>query len=468
MYRNDGGRGITEGVIWKQLLIFFFPILLGSFFQQMYNTVDTIIVGRAVGTQALAAVGSTAPLINLINGFFIGLSTGATVILSQYYGANDQEGTQRALHTGVALSLVLGLLTAAVGTVFGPEILALIRTPESCREDAAAYVRIYFSGAVASMVYNMGAGILRAMGDSRRPMVYLIAACFVNIAMDVLCVVVLKKGIVGAAAATVISQIISAALILRALLKSGLRLKKIRIHRELVRRLLYIGVPAGLQYVTFDLANLLIQSGINSFGEVTVAAWTAFGKTDALTWMISGAFGVSITTFVGQNFGAQKYKRIRQSVWVCMAMSVALVGTLSILTLTFRRFILGIYTPDAEVIRVGAHVIACIVPFNILFMPVEVFAGTMRGTGYSVLPTVITCLCVCVFRVAWIFLVVSRVHTVEMLAAAYPISWALASVVFFTAYIRCNWLRKRIRACGMEPEVREKRKNRKKELTAER
>ena len=454
MFRNDAGRGITQGVIWKQLLIFFFPILLGSFFQQMYNTVDTIIVGRAVGTQALAAVGSTSPLINLINGFFIGLSTGSTVILSQYYGANDREGTERALHTGVALSLILGLLTAAIGVSFGPRILALIRTPENCREDAALYVRIYFSGAVASMVYNMGAGILRAMGDSRRPMLYLIAACFVNIAMDLVCVVVLKMGIAGVAAATVISQVISAALVIAALFKSGLSVKKIRIHRELVRRLLYIGVPAGLQYVTFDLANLLIQSGINSFGEVTVAAWTAFGKTDALTWMISGAFGVSITTFVGQNFGAQQYRRIRQSVWVCMGMSVALVGALSILTLTFRRFILGIYTPDADVIRVGAHVMMCIVPFNILFMPVEVFAGTMRGTGYSLLPTVITCVCVCVFRVIWIFLVVSRIHTIEMLAAAYPISWALASTVFFAAYFRGTWLRSRIRACGLEPERR--------------
>ena len=176
MVRNDAARGITQGVIWKQLLIFFFPILLGSFFQQMYNMVDTIIVGRAVGTQALAAVGSTSPLINLINGFFIGLSTGATVILSQYYGANDREGTHRALHTGVALSLILGLVTATVGVVFAPRILTLIRTPESCLEDATIYVRIYFCGAIASMVYNMGAGILRAMGDSRRPMLFLIAA----------------------------------------------------------------------------------------------------------------------------------------------------------------------------------------------------------------------------------------------------------------------------------------------------
>lgn len=454
MSRNDAARGITQGVIWKQLLIFFFPILLGSFFQQMYNMVDTIIVGRAVGTQALAAVGSTSPLINLINGFFIGLSTGATVILSQYYGANDREGTHRALHTGVALSLILGLVTATVGVVFAPRILTLIRTPESCLEDATIYVRIYFCGAIASMVYNMGAGILRAMGDSRRPMLFLIAACFVNIAMDVLCVVVLKMGIAGAAAATVISQVISAALAVGALLKTGLKPKKIRIHRDLVRRLLYIGIPAGLQFVTFDLANLLIQSGINSFGEVTVAAWTAFGKADALTWMISGAFGVSITTFVGQNFGAQQYKRIRQSVWICMGMSVAMVGALSILELIFREFILGIYTPDTDVIRAGAHVMMIIIPFNILFMPVEVFAGTMRGTGYSLLPTAITCVCVCVFRVLWIFLVVSRMHTIEMLSAAYPISWALASLVFLIAYLRGNWLRSRIRACGLEPEKR--------------
>lgn len=444
MIQRTQARNITEGVIWKQLLLFFFPILMGSFFQQMYNTVDTIIVGRAVGTQALAAVGSTSSLINLINGFFIGLSTGATVILSQFFGANDQQGIHRALHTGIGLAVVLGVLASILGVAAGPWVLKMIQTPESCLQDASVYVRIYFLGAVASMLYNMGSGILRAMGDSRRPMLFLIISCLVNIFLDVLCVIILKLGIAGAAVATVLSQTISAFLVVLVLVKIptgyALHLSQIRIHGNLLRRLLLIGIPAGLQYVTFDFANLLIQSGINSFGEITVAAWTAFGKSDSLTWMVSGALGVAVTTFVGQNFGAQKFDRIHQCVRICMGTGVVLFGLISAISLVFRHFILGIYTTDTAVIQTGAYVMLFIVPFNFLFVPVEVFAGTMRGTGYSLVPTSITGACVCLFRVIWIFTMVRWFHTIEVLAIAYPISWLLASSVFFAVYRRGKWL----------------------------
>ncbi len=444
MIQRTQARNITEGVIWKQLLLFFFPILMGSFFQQMYNTVDTIIVGRAVGTQALAAVGSTSSLINLINGFFIGLSTGATVILSQYFGANDQQGVQRALHTGVGLAIVLGVLASALGVLAGPTVLKMIRTPESCLQDASVYVRIYFLGAIASMIYNMGSGILRAMGDSRRPMVFLIISCFVNILLDILCVIVLRLGIAGAAIATVLSQVISAFLVILTLIRMPegctLHLSQVRIHGDLLRRLLLIGVPAGLQYVTFDFANLLVQSGINSFGEITVAAWTAFVKTDAITWMVSGALGVAVTTFVGQNFGAQRFDRIRQCVRLCMGIGVVLMGSTSALTVIFRHFLLGIYTTDAAVIQMGSYAMLFIVPFNFFFVPVEVFAGTMRGTGYSIVPTAITSICVCLSRVVWIFTMVRWFHTIEVLAVIYPISWLLASSVFFVVYRREKWL----------------------------
>lgn len=444
MIQSTQARNITEGVIWKQLLLFFFPILMGSFFQQMYNTVDTIIVGRAVSTQALAAVGSTSSLINLINGFFIGLSTGATVILSQFFGANNQQGIHRALHTGIGLAIVLGVLASALGVLAGPAVLKMIQTPESCLQDASVYVRIYFLGAVASMLYNMGSGILRAMGDSRRPMIFLIISCFLNILLDVLCVIVLKLGIAGAAVATVLSQTISAFLVVLVLVKIptgyALHLSQIRIHGNLLRRLLLIGIPAGLQYVTFDFANLLIQSGINSFGEITVAAWTAFGKADSLTWMVSGVLGVAVTTFVGQNFGAQKFDRIHQCVRICMGTGVVLFGLISAISSVFRHFILGIYTTDTAVIQTGAYVMLFIVPFNFLFVPVEVFAGTMRGTGYSLVPTSITGACVCLFRVIWIFTMVRWFHTIEVLAIAYPISWLLASSVFFAVYRRGKWL----------------------------
>ena len=451
-----GQRQITEGVIWKQLLIFFFPILLGTFFQQMYNTVDTIIVGRVVGTTALAAVGATGPLVNMVNGFFIGISSGATVILSQNYGAGNRQGVQDALHTGVTLSLGLGAIITVLGVGLGPWVMSLMNMPKNCMGDASVYLRIYFAGAIGSMVYNMGAGILRAMGDSRRPMLFLMATCVLNVVLDVLFVAVLKMGVAGAALATTVSQFISAVLPILVLLRlpeDALDLRKLRIDRKLLGRILRIGVPAGLQFVTFDFSNILIQSGVNSFGDVTMAAWTAHGKTDAITWMISGAFGVSVTTFVGQNFGAQKYRRIRQSVWISLAMSVALVGAVAALILTFRTQILGIYTDDLNVVAVGSMIMLSIMPFNVVFMPIEVFAGTMRGVGYSVMPTLITGSCVCLFRILWLMTVVRRWHTLKMLTICYPISWILAATVFFIVYLRGNWLRSRIAQCGMAPET---------------
>ena len=421
----------------------------------MYNTVDTIIVGRVVGTTALAAVGATGPLVNMVNGFFIGISSGATVILSQYYGAGNRQGVHDALHTGVALSLVLGAMITVLGVGLGPWVMGLMNMPENCLADASIYLRIYFAGAIGSMVYNMGAGILRAMGDSRRPMVFLMATCVLNVVLDILFVAVLHMGVAGAALATTVAQFLSAALPIGVLLKlpeDRLELRQLRIDRKLLGRILRIGVPAGLQFVTFDFSNILIQSGVNSFGDVTMAAWTAHGKTDAITWMISGAFGVSVTTFVGQNFGAQKYRRIRQSAWICLGMSVALVGAVAAVILCFRSQILGIYTDDPEVIAVGSVIMLSIMPFNIVFMPIEVFAGTMRGVGYSVVPTVITGCCVCLFRILWLATVVRRWHTLSMLTACYPISWIIAAGVFLTVYLRGNWLRSRIAQCGMEPE----------------
>ncbi len=447
METGSASRQITEGVIWKQILRFFFPILLGTFFQQMYNTVDTIIVGRFVSTQALAAVGTTGPLVSMINGFFTGLSSGATVILAQFFGANDRKGVDNALHTGFALSLMLGLLVTAVGCLLGPGILVWMKTPEECLPMSAEYIRIYFAGALASVVYNMEAGILRAMGDSRRPVYSLIAACLVNIVMDILLVVVLGMGVAGAALATVLSQVISALILLWILLREKeypLVLSRLHLDGKLLKRILYIGIPAGLQFVTFDLSNTLIQSGINSFGPVVMAAWTAYGKTDALVWMVSGAFGVAITTFVGQNFGAQRYDRVRQSVRVCLGMSIGTVGTLSLLMLLFRRFILGIYTADPGVIDSGAYMMSIIVPFEAVFMPVEIFAGTLRGVGDSVKPTLITCLCVCVVRVVWLATAVRAHHTLFMLCLCYPMTWVLAATVFTVVYLRMDWLKSRI------------------------
>ena len=436
---------ITEGVIWKQLLSFFFPILMGSFFQQMYNTADTIIVGRSIGTQALAAVGSCTSLVYLINGFFIGLSSGATVILSQHYGAGNLAGTERTLHTGFSMSLILGVLTTVFGIGAGPWILRLIQTPENCMDDAVLYIQIYFSGAVASMVYNMGTGILRAMGDSTRPTVFLIITCFLNILLDLLFVVVWKMGVAGAAIATVLSQIVSALLVTICLCRLTddfrLQFKKLLPHRATLIRILAIGIPAGLQFMTYDLSNIITQASINSFGDVTAAAWAAYAKTDTIIWMIITAFGVAITTFVGQNYGAEKYDRISKSVWTCMAMSSVCVLLLSGAEVSFREFLLRIYTTDNAVVQTGSYMLTIAVPFCVLFVPVEVLGGTMRGTGYSLVPTLITSAFACLFRILWVMLIVSRWHSLFVLVICYPISWLLCSTVFFIVYLRGRWLK---------------------------
>ena len=439
-------RQITDGVIWKQLLSYFFPILLGTFFQQMYNMVDIIMVGRFVGTEALAAVGSTSSLISLVTGFFVGLSSGATVLISQFYGASDQKAVGKAVHNGIALAVIMGLSVLGLGFGAGEKILGWMNTPPACMEEAALYAKVYFCGSVSSMVYNMGAGVLRAMGDSRRPTVYLLITCGLNILGDLLFVWVLDMGVAGVALATVFSQTISAVLVLIALARLPgemvFRVRSLRFHGKLLARILVVGIPAGLQMTTFDLAGTMIQSGVNSFGEVTVAAWTAFYKTDFISWMVSGAFGVSITTFVGQNFGAGRLDRVKRSVWVCIGLSMTLMSLLSVVELSLRYTLLGIYTTDWEVIRLAARLMMITVPFNLLFMPLEVFAGAMRGTGHSVLPMVIMCICICLYRVLWVKLVVGQWHRIEVLAWCYPISWVLADIALFVTYLQGGWLKK--------------------------
>ena len=276
---------ITEGVIWKQLLLFFFPILFGTFFQQLYNTTDAVIVGNFVGKEALASVGGpSATIINLLVGFFVGLSSGATVIISHYYGAKDERRVGDAVHTAIALSLAGGAIVMAIGIAISRICLEAMHTPADILELSLAYMRIYFAGTIPSMVYNMGAGILRAVGDSKRPLYFLIASCFLNIILDLLFVVALHLGVMGVAIATVLSQTISALMTVIALLRTqdcyALVLSKIRFHRQLFWNIIRIGLPAGTQSAMYAISNLLIQSSINSFGTDTVAAWTAYGKLD--------------------------------------------------------------------------------------------------------------------------------------------------------------------------------------------
>ena len=426
-------HGITEGVIWKQMLLFFFPILLGTFFQQLYNTVDAMVVGKFVGKQALAAVGgATGTLVNLIVGFFVGLSSGATVIISQYFGAREENGVSRTVHTAIAMGLGGGLILSIAGIIVSPAILRLMDTPEEVMTYATTYIRIYFAGMIPSLIYNIGSGILRAVGDSKRPLYFLICACLVNIVLDIVLVLYANMGVAGAALATIFSQAVSALLVILALLHAtpALRLhwRKIRLHGDLLPRIIRIGLPAGLQSVMYSLSNLVIQSSINRFGTDMMATWTAYGKLDSFFWMIISAFGVTITTFL----------------------VMATVATLLVtgLLLTFGETLYRLFTDEEVVIQKGMQVLRLLAPFYCTYIGVEVFAGTVRGAGDSLIPMLMTLFGVCVLRVVWVTLIAPMKPDVTFMLLSYPITWSFTSILFIIYYFKGGWLERCERKAG--------------------
>ena len=423
-------NSITEGVIWKNLLAFFFPILLGTFFQQLYNTADAVIVGKFVGKEALAAVGgATGTLVNLVVGFFVGLSSGATVILSQFYGGRRDREVSQAVHTAAAMSLAGGALFTVLGIVFSPVILRWMGTPADVLVHAEVYVRIYFAGMIPSLIYNVGAGLLRAVGDSRRPLYFLISACMVNIVLDVLLVVLT---------------------LLRSRQAYRLEPRKIRFYGNLLDRIVRIGFPAGLQSVMYSLSNIIIQASINAFGTDIVAAYTAYGKLDGLYWMMINAFGVSITTFVGQNFGAGKYDRMRRSVRVCLLMTFGATVLMSGFFLLLGEPLYRLFTDDAQVIALGMQILRLLVPTYVTYICIEVLAGAVRGTGDSLIPTLFTLTGVCLLRVAWVMGVAPAYHSLTVVLLSYPITWTITSVLFVIYYLKGGWLKRSISKAKLE------------------
>lgn len=432
---------ITEGVIWKQLLIFFFPIMLGTLFQQLYNTADAVVVGRFVGTEALAAVGgSTGQIANLIVNFFVGLASGATVIIARYYGAKNKKDLNDTLHTAAALSLVGGILTSVIGIAATPGMLRLMKTPDNVMADSRTYLSIYFAGILFVFIYNVGSAILRAAGDSKRPLYFLIICCFINIFLDIVLVVFFHMGVAGAAIATVVSQAVSAVLVILVLLRSTdmyrLVPRQIRFHKFLLISIITIGLPAGIQSVMYNISNVLIQTSLNSLGTATMAAYTAFGKIDAVYWMISGAFSVSIVTFIGQNYGAGKYSRMKKSVKVCLLLDFIASLLVSALLLGLGQFLFRLFTTDPEVIRIGMQIVYVIAPSYVLFIFIEILSSALRGMGNVLAPMLMTCGGVCVLRILWIFFVVPLAPGITSILLSYPVSWALTAVLFLIYYYR--------------------------------
>lgn len=440
-------NGITEGVIWQQLLLFFFPILFGTFFQQLYNTADAMIVGKFVGKEALSAVGgTTGTLINLLVGFFVGVSSGASVVVSQYYGAGQEEQVKKSVHTSFCLALAGGVFLMVIGEVFAPTAIAVMGAPEEIRAYSVTYLRIYFLGIIGNLVYNMGASILRAVGDSKRPLFFLIASCLTNIALDILFVVVFKMEVMGAAFATILSQLLSAVLVMATLMRSKesfrFELKLLHMDKLMLRKVIKIGLPAGIQSMMYSISNIVIQANVNSFGTNTIAAWTVYGKVDGLFWMTMDAMGIAITTFAGQNFGARKIDRLKKGNYVGLIMT-------TLLTLGLGGFIMGLgrplstlFTSDPEVLQISLNIIYYVTPFWLLYVCVNVYSCTLRGIGDAFVPMLLICFGTCVLRVIWILVAGTISPGLYTTLTSYPLSWGITSVAFLIYYYRFSGMRK--------------------------
>ncbi len=431
---------MLTGVIWKQVLRFFFPILIGVFFQQLYNTVDAVVVGRYAGKAALASVGgSSGQILNFIFSFFMGLSTGATVIIAHAFGANHPERVDDALHTTYAFGLIGGSIFGAIGFLFTKPLLRLLQTPADLMPSSVLYVRILMAGLVFALLYNMCSGILRAVGDSRRPLFVLIGCCGANIVLDVLFVAVLRMGVLGAAIATVLCQAFSAAVTTWLLVKKTpelkLRLSRLRIKPDVLKKILSIGLPTAIAGSMFSVSNMILQTAINRMGIDEVAAWTAYGKVDSLWWMVNQAFSTAITTFVGQNYGAGLKDRVRKGTRQVLAMEMAAAAAMSLAFNIFGSVLLGLFTTDSRVVELGMQLVRMLTPFYAVFAISEITGATLRAEGHVLVNTIANLIGVCVFRIIWVTLVFPH-GTFRQTMSCYPISWVLITIFIAGYYLR--------------------------------
>ncbi len=438
MGRRDSD--MTEGNIWMHMIRFSVPMAIGLLFQQLYNTVDTLVVGQFVGKQAQAAVGSTGPIINTVVGFCAGLATGASVVISQRYGAHDREGLSKAVHTTVALTFLLSVIATAIGQVIILPMLRFMQTPEDVLSDSSLYLTIYFAGISGILFYNLGSGILRAVGDSRRPLLFLILSALLNTGLDLLFVVGFGMKVDGVALATVLSQIISAVMIMVALSRErgeyGIRWRKILVDRESLREILRIGLPSSIQSAITAFSNVFVQSYINQFGSACMAGYGVYGKIDAFVLIPVQSISMSSTTFVGQNWGAKQPERAREGVRTAIWMSILSTAVLGLAVFILARPLMTLFSPEEDVIEYGIRFIHIVTPFYIAICFNQIYAGALRGVGDATAPTVIMLISFVAFR--QVYLAVTKAMGAGFLAVAlaYPVGWILCSTLLVIRYSR--------------------------------
>lgn len=429
---------MCNGPLPGKILMFYFPLMLSGILQLLFNAADIVVVGRFAGNEALAAVGSTSSLTNLLVNLFIGLSVGANVLVARYYGAGQKDELKEMVQTAVTTAVIGGILLIFVGFFVSRPALVLMDTPEDVLSHSVLYMRIYFAGMPFMMAYNYGAAVLRAVGDTKRPLYYLLLAGVVNVVLNLIFVIVFHMGVAGVAIATVISQAISAALIIRCLIRTDrayrLELKGMKISGDKLLKMFQIGIPAGLQGSLFSISNVLIQSSVNSFGSVAMAGNTAGSNIEGFVYTAMNSFHQAAISFSGQNYGTLKYKRVGKVLFICEGF-VVVVG----LVMGSGAYLLGgtllqLYTPDPEVIQYGLLRMSYIcVPYFLCGM-MDVVVGVLRGIGYSVMPMLVSLTGACLFRVVWIYTVFRQFRTLECLYISYPISWALTFLVHLVCF----------------------------------
>lgn len=435
---------MTEGSIYKQIIKFSFPIFCGNLFQQLYNTVDSLIIGNFVGKESLAAISSTGSLIFLLVGLFTGIFSGAGVVISKYFGAGDEKNIQDSIHTAVAFGLISGIFMTIVGTLLAPQILKLMGTPTPVFDKAVIYVRVYFAGILTVVMYNTANGIFQAMGNSKSPLYYLIISSIINVILDLLFVVVFKMGIGGAAIATVIAQGVSVSLAFYNLTHTTdihrVNFKKIKIHKSLLKEILSMGIPSGIQNSVIALANIVVQSNINAFGATAVAGCGSYSKIEGFVFIPVTSFAMSMTTFIGQNLGAKKYKRAKKGTYFGIATSTIMAESIGVVFYIFAPALISLFSKDAQVIEYGTAQARTIAPFFFLLAFSHCIAGILRGAGKSTVPMIVMLACWCIIRVSYITIATKIVPEIYVIFWAYPLTWTLSSIIFLIYYLKSNWL----------------------------
>ena len=424
---------MTEGNIWKQILLFSVPLVLGNLLQELYNTVDSVIVGNYVGSHGLAAVSAGTALINLFIAFSQGSAVGAGVLIAQYLGAEDEKATHSAVHTSLAVSVVLGAVLSILAFLFGGKILIWMKTPESVLGEASIYLRIYGIGILFNIIYNMAAGIINAAGNAKKSLEYLGVASVLNIILDLVLIVGAGMGAAGAAVATTISQLVSCVLALGYLMQSReiyrVEIRKIRIQKGMLFRIIALGLPTGIQNMLTSFSNVIVQSGVNGFGAGAMAGFGAYMKIDGFNIMPIRSFTMAITTFAGQNYGAGKGERVKKGMWITLAIGAIYTVITAVLLLTFSREMIGLFTKEPEVIRYGVLVMRYLCPFYAILSVMHILAGVARGLGKTLPPMLILITAMCVLRVFWVQLIQPYWHSMDTLCMVYPISWILGMVM---------------------------------------